>query len=167
MWNRNCFQQHFQQFVNDEESKDRKLMKLYIAVWLRVWLSCKVAIIFLLAPIYHFTSFTTCVVPFYYLAWNELWIDHVQIAEVAQYYKSMAVCNSLHLNKGETNKNSLRWHVNWQTNCLICVLCVKGAFPQRGWGQPKFTSDWSLMAHDRFYCTVTMVTKLFSRFPAD
>lgn len=91
-------------------------------------------------------------------------MDYMQTAEVVQYYKSMTVCNSLHLNKGQTNKNPLRWHVNWQTNCLICVCCVKGAFHPWAWGQPKFTSDWSLMAHGCFYCTVTMATKLFSRF---
>lgn len=49
----------------------------------------------------------------------------------------------------------------------LCLLCEGGCFRPWAWGQPKFTSDWSLMAHGRFYCTVTMATKLFSRFSTD
>lgn len=96
---------------------------------------------------------------------DDVQVDRIQAAEVVQYCKSVTICNFAHLNKGQTNKNPLRWHVNWQTNCLIAVCSVKGA--SRPWvrGQPKFTSDWSLMAHGGFYCTVAVATKLFSSFP--
>lgn len=94
-------------------------------------------------------------------------LNRLYATEVVQWYKSMTVGNTLHLNKGRRNKKPLRWHVNWQTNCLICVCCVKGAFHPWAWGQPKFTSDWSLMAHGGFCRTVSMETKVFSRFPTD
>lgn len=106
-----------------------------------------------------------CLKSFSHWTEGDTQVDCIQTAEVAQYCKSATICNSLHLNKGQTNKNPLRWHANWQTNCLIAVCSVKGA--SRPWvrGQPKFTSDWSLMARGRFYCAVAVATKLFSSFP--
>ena len=98
---------------------------------------------------------------------NKLWPVAVG---VDPHYKSTTVCKSLYSNKGQMNKSPLRWHVNWQTNCLICVGLVKGAQRRggRGGGSPpliyiwlEFNGLWVL------YCPVATVTNLFSRFPTD
>lgn len=90
--------------------------------------------------------------------------DLGQPAQVPRYYKSMTVCNSVHLNKGETNKKSLKWHVNWQTNCLICVCSVKGALSFVSLGAVKIYIWLEFNGPCRANRLVVMVTKLFSRF---
>lgn len=72
----------------------------------------------------------------------------------------MTICNSAHLNKGQMNKKLLKWHVNWPTNCLICVAGVKGAVALRAeiyiW--LEFNGPW------RVGRLISIATNLSSRF---